>query len=655
MIKSRHLHIKRWLSNIYESLLSFLDKLYHNKQVRVSVARSFFLKNLMNLLVYLSLPVILLSIVMSLSTQRNVSQIMISHNENLLSQVRNNFELIIDNVDSINLTFSSNAEMIGMLKSILGEGIRSSSDHTYLNIIRNFLISSVAPRQYIHSTYIYWENEDKRIITSTEGLVSYETFFDKEWLESYEKMKNDNQIMMVESRSVRRYSFEEKPTNLLTFYQRLFNENGLVVMNLSTYYLENYINNLNLAEGQVLFILDSSKNIILHSESSIIPDADDIEQMMTGASESSFSINGTPYLINRFNSEKYNWIYLTITPMASINSLAHRLQQIMILTLVLVFVICIVLATIITKHNYQKIYSILAILHESDDDLPSNLSSSKYKNEYDYIIHNILRIYVTQNRLQSQVMKDQYQMRILELSALQYQMNPHFLFNTLKDIFWMSFNLTGTQNDASRTIESLSELLYYSMNKNPGLVPISSEINQTRSYISIEQTRLRDKFDVIWEQPEDYGPYYTIRLLIQPLVENAIYHGIRAISGFGMIKIRIMEKIDKLVITVIDNGSGISENKLRQIQCKLDEITKSSQNSESGNYDIKNSRFETMRSNDTSNIGLMNCHRRIILAFGNQYGIKINSKPKLGTVIRVFIPKIENPENESYNTSTLDQ
>lgn len=655
MIKSRHLHIKRWFSNIYESLLSFLDKLYHNKQVRVSVARSFFLKNLMNLLVYLSLPVILLSIVMSLSTQRNVSQIMISHNENLLSQVRNNFELIIDNVDSINLTFSSNAEMIGMLKSILGEGIRSSSDHTYLNIIRNFLISSVAPRQYIHSTYIYWENEDKRIITSTEGLVSYETFFDKEWLESYEKMKNDNQIMMVESRSVRRYSFEEKPTNLLTFYQRLFNENGLVVMNLSTYYLENYINNLNLAEGQVLFILDSSKNIILHSESSIIPDADDIEQMMTGATESSFSINGTPYLINRFNSEKYNWIYLTITPMASINSLAHRLQQIMILTLVLVFVICIVLATIITKHNYQKIYSILAILHESDDDLPSNLSSSKYKNEYDYIIHNILRIYVTQNRLQSQVMKDQYQMRILELSALQYQMNPHFLFNTLKDIFWMSFNLTGTQNDASRTIESLSELLYYSMNKNPGLVPISSEINQTRSYISIEQTRLRDKFDVIWEQPEDYGPYYTIRLLIQPLVENAIYHGIRAISGFGMIKIRIMEKIDKLVITVIDNGSGISENKLRQIQCKLDEITKSSQNSESGNYDIKNSRFETMRSNDTSNIGLMNCHRRIILAFGNQYGIKINSKPKLGTVIRVFIPKIENPENESYNASTLDQ
>lgn len=247
------------------------------------------------------------------------------------------------------------------------------------------------------------------------------------------------------------------------------------------------------------------------------------------------------------------------------------------------------------------------------EELPS--LPSRITNEYSYIINNILKTFIEQNYLKLQLSEKQFRMQAMQLMALQSQINPHFIFNTLHTIYWEAFAFTKKKNNLTSMIDNLSQILRYSLDDPCQKVRLEDEINNTMAYIKIQKLRFKDNLDAIWSYDESLIDIYTIKLLLQPLIENSIYHGAKGKEGKCLIKIKIYRKDSWLKISVIDNGLGMSKQKLKEIRTNMG------------------------TDNEYSNhIGLFNTNKRLNLAYGDNYGLLIRSKLGLGTVIYLNIP-----------------
>lgn len=178
--------------------------------------------------------------------------------------------------------------------------------------------------------------------------------------------------------------------------------------------------------------------------------------------------------------------------------------------------------------------------------------------------------------------------------------------------------MTGKPNKASEMIEDLSDILSYSFSDPTKIVTWGEEIANTVSYVNIQRKRYKNKFDVQFDYEEEITRLYTIKLVLQPLVENSIYHGIKEKDGHGLIKVKFRRKEDRLLITVIDNGCGIPPEELRQL-------------------------VERLHSDEerTEHVGLYNTCKRLRLTYEHEFTFRMRSKPGLGTMVELTVPAVE--------------
>ena len=217
------------------------------------------------------------------------------------------------------------------------------------------------------------------------------------------------------------------------------------------------------------------------------------------------------------------------------------------------------------------------------------------------------------NELLSQVTTEQTRLRKAELELLQSQINPHFLYNTLDTIVWLAEG--SDKAKVVSMVESLSEFFRTSLNQGKDIISIKEEIQHVRSYLEIQQVRYQDILDYEIDIPEEMYKYQIPKITIQPLVENALYHGIKNKRRLGKITVT-GEVTDKVIIYVSDNGIGMTEERNQEV---MDRILGKSPDSEVG-------------------FGLYNVNERIRLKFGDGYGIDITSKYEEGTVSKVTLP-----------------
>ena len=197
-------------------------------------------------------------------------------------------------------------------------------------------------------------------------------------------------------------------------------------------------------------------------------------------------------------------------------------------------------------------------------------------------------------------------LRDTQINALQAQINPHFLYNTLETIRFM---IKGGDERAVEMVKLLADLFRVSIGRGETFVTLKREIDHAMLYISLQKIRHSDRFRVVLNIPEEFNQYYTIKFLIQPVVENCIQHGFDLIEKDGLIVIDAIEDGNKLIITITDNGTGIDEKKLRKIKQQLKNRKK------------------------TGGVGIQNVHDRIQLHFGKNYGLSISSKAKKTKVV----------------------
>lgn len=233
------------------------------------------------------------------------------------------------------------------------------------------------------------------------------------------------------------------------------------------------------------------------------------------------------------------------------------------------------------------------------------------------------------NELLEQVIKEQTRLRKAEFELLQLQINPHFLYNTLDAIVWLAE--AGEQKKVVSMVGSLSEFFRMSLNQGKDIVTIREEIQHVRSYLEIQQVRYQDILNYEVDVPAELDPYLIPKITIQPLVENALYHGIKNKRGYGKIMIRGRKEADFFVIEIEDNGIGISKERLQQVKDGI----KNKVPSEKDIY------------------GLYNVNERIRLNFGEEYGISIESVYGEKTIVSVLLPYLQEESMAKIEKQTL--
>ncbi|MFN8412041.1 MAG: sensor histidine kinase [Anaerolineales bacterium] len=221
--------------------------------------------------------------------------------------------------------------------------------------------------------------------------------------------------------------------------------------------------------------------------------------------------------------------------------------------------------------------------------------------------------------------KEQENLKKAELRALQAQINPHFLYNTLDTIIWMAESKKTDQ--VVKIVSALSNFFRISLSKGMDWITIGEEVERIKSYLTIQKMRYRDILDFKIEVDEDVAENTILKLLLQPLVENALYHGIKNKRQKGMISVRAKKKgEDEVLLEVEDDGIGFTPEKLSQLRAELEE--------DSGDIKLE------------SGFALGNVNKRVRLYYGKQYGLSVQSEYNTGTCVTLVIPaKMESAPN----------
>lgn len=246
--------------------------------------------------------------------------------------------------------------------------------------------------------------------------------------------------------------------------------------------------------------------------------------------------------------------------------------------------------------------------------------------EVEHLSRSVQSMVSTMRHLMDDILQQEEQKRRSELDVLQSQINPHFLYNTLDSVIWMTEN--GRTEDAVVMLTSLARFFRISLSRGSNIITVAEELEHARHYLTIQKMRYKNKFSADISAADGVESLYTIKLIVQPILENAIYHGMDYADGDGRICIQAFREREDVIIEVADNGPGMPEEVVERL---LDQ---------GGAY----------ASADTkgSGIGLRNVHRRIQLTFGRAYGLTIFSEPDDGTVVRIRLPALDEEESRRY-------
>ncbi|MBD2844845.1 sensor histidine kinase [Paenibacillus sp. IB182496] len=587
--------------------------------------KKFFLKNLALFLIPLLIPTIVLG-ALSIVVTKRYNEAEISRNQmQLFSQMDRNIELIFNEIDALGVSFD-NVEVLYRLEDILRTQQVTLENKRVLQATQNYLDAPANARPYIESIYVYVRNPYDQLLASGTGLANFVEFHDMSWLASFEAHQGADAAIWTEARQIRRYSFEE-PIAVTTIYKPLYSSVmrepfGVIVLNIYTEYIERLLRAYETYPGQLLLVLDERGQVMFQNRPLDGVDGEALQRLVDGG-DASFALRqgDGAYAGAQLASARYEgWRYVSLVPEQAMNPVTFRLSEFTIYVVLLSFLLGLALTYYLTRRSLRHIREMIGIIKAAEKGLPlpqGPSAPSARDDEYNYIIQTMTRNFIEQSYLNVQLSEKKYRLQAAELLALQSQMNPHFLFNTLETINWKVMGLTRRPNEANRMLEDLSDLLRYSLDTPGRIVTLDKEIARTRSYIAIQKTRYEDKFDVVWAYDEEAVRVHSIvKLVLQPLIENSLYHGIKEKEGPGRIKVKIETEGGCTRIAVIDNGVGMTPQRLAEVRGLL------GQDGEAGEH-----------------IGLANTSRRLKLTYGLQDGVRVQSKRGMGTVVSLLIPQ----------------
>ena len=412
-------------------------------------------------------------------------------------------------------------------------------------------------------------------------------------------------------------------------------QSGVLLVDMSFSGIERICKEVSLSNGQgYLYLIDGNGEIIYHPRQQLIYAGLQEENNLTAAAYS----DGTHR--ERFQSQRRQvtvktvgytgWKLVGVVP---VETLRDNYSQLLLFAMFVV-IFSIFLLVFVNLRLSEWITAPMKKLELAVRELEKGAESVDFDVDGPYEVEHLSRsvqsMVSTMRHLMEDILRQEEEKRRSELDVLQSQINPHFLYNTLDSVVWMTEN--GRTQEAVAMLTALARFFRISLSKGSSIIPIGDELEHARNYLAIQKMRYKNKFSADISVEQGVERLYTVKLIIQPILENAIYHGMEYADGDGEIHIRAFREGENMVIEVEDNGPGMPEQVTEQVMEQL----------------LKPGISVSAARPGGSGIGLRNVHQRIQLTFGAAYGLTIRSEPDRGTVVRICLPALRENEVRKY-------
>lgn len=317
------------------------------------------------------------------------------------------------------------------------------------------------------------------------------------------------------------------------------------------------------------------------------------------------------------HSSDFKWRYVSVVPMRKYQEYQREFGSFYVLTIMLILILSVIAAVLISVYTYNPVKNILNLLKNPDIYEPVGSAKQGFKqDEIQEITGNIVRNFYSNRQMQKELEDYLNLVNKAQLAALQAQISPHFLFNTLENLRWRAIAICKGDNEVSQIILNLSEMLRISLDNSRQIISLEEEIKNAWLYIEILQLRYADKIKVEWNISEELKKCQIVKVSLQPLIENAVYHGIKPLRGQGIISISAFSENERVKIRVRDNGVGMSQEECRLL-----------------NEDLK-SAYQTKE----GHIGVRNVGQRLKLILGDAAEMSLRSAVGEGTTVTISLP-----------------
>lgn len=528
---------------------------------------------------------------------------------NSLRQTAERMDTLMNEVMQISTQLSLDDDIMNFL---LTDTSDSGINHKETLLAKNKLKQYSDIFEYIDSIYVY--SSKSNYIVTEEGGGNVGSFDDLTWYE------NITERIYEPARMISRLKSNKYPyliTYILPIRLTQMQFLGGVLVNVDVEKAGEFAST---EEDETLLIIDERNNIIFSSNQEYRMgkwnqlDFYDAYEGHKG-NALTLDINGRSTVLLQIDSDNFGWSYASLVPLEKYRDYQRDMVDFMITIVVLIIILAMVLSVLIAVYSYEPVKSIISLVKNPVSYTQVEASGFR-KDETQEIIQNIVHNFYSNSQLQQDLKEYLDITNKAQLIALQAQISPHFLYNTLENIRWRAMDVCKGDNEVSQIILNLSQLLRISLDNERPIITLEEEVENTRLYIEILQLRYENKLLIEWQIEQELLACQIVKVSLQPLIENAVYHGIKPLRGKGCIVIKAYRREDKVILAVQDNGVGMSQE-----EC-----------------DILNRDMEEKYEQKEDHIGVRNVNQRLKLLLGDEAGIHIESEKGKGTVVLMTVP-----------------
>ena len=395
---------------------------------------------------------------------------------------------------------------------------------------------------------------------------------------------------------------------------------GVLLVDLSYSSLAHLFDGVTTGTGGYVYLISNDGEILYHPKIQLIDSGRVVENNLAAAGYKDGNhlekFEGRERIITVKSIGYTGWKVVGVTPknVVSLNTIKTRLFIVFLITLIL-FILTLINSYISSRitNPIKELEKSVGFLEEGNLETPVYIGGSYEIQHLGTSINSMAR----QIRvLMNDIVTEHEAKRKQEFDTLQSQINPHFLYNTLDIIVWMIEN--EQKAEAVKVVTALARFFRISLSKGKSIITVRDELEHVRNYLMIQHMRFKNKFSYYIDASEDCMDLASLKLMLQPLVENAIYHGMEFMDGDGEITLKVWKEEEDLYFSVRDNGLGMTAEQVESLFSDSIHVT----------------------SKKGSGIGVKNVNERIKLYFGEEYGLMIHSEPDEGTEITIHLPAV---------------
>ena len=390
-------------------------------------------------------------------------------------------------------------------------------------------------------------------------------------------------------------------------------EEAWVALDLRFASISSYINNVGIGQHGYCFLMDES-GILYHPQQQLIYSQLKSEDTAALAAlpDGTYSENNVIYVLKTVEGSPWRVVGVSYVDELVTSSLWENFW-LLALAAVAILLAALVSSIVISRALSRPLKGLSSAMRQFE----KNAGTFTYApvggaREVQELSESFGHMVVKIQHLMETVRREEINLRKTELKALQAQINPHFLYNTLDSIAWMCEQ--GRNDEAVQMVNALAQLFRISISRGHELIPIRSELRHAESYLKIQKHRYKNQFSYRFDVDESCLDFLCNKITLQPIIENAIYHGINGLVDEGEIVITLRADGSDVVFTVADNGVGMEEEQIQAILRK--------------------------ERSDHTGIGIKNVNDRLKIYFGEGYGITIDSEPDVGTTVTIRMPQV---------------